>query len=190
MPRQRERRRQAADPDGDGDLQRHDVLACTGPPPVLRAWSLADKASSVTVEAGGRRIATGYGGPDEWGGAMPVGGPPDPDEPEQVRVESHGRWRLEVVPLAAVPVFDGRLAGLGAEVVRWAGPPGRLTVRTGRWHGGLAEATVLDERLNPLGATSTFGRRRHEPVELPPGCLVAVQIQTWGPKGRWRLVVR
>ncbi|WP_159394085.1 hypothetical protein [Streptomyces sp. NRRL S-495] len=173
---------------GRADGTGHDVLAYTGPPAVLRAWSLADKASSVTVEAGGRRIATRYGSPEEWGGAIPVGGPPEPGEPEQVRVESSGRWRLEVVPLAAVPVFDGRLSGLGAEVVRWAGPPGRLTVRTGRWHGGLAEATVLDERLNPLGATSTFGRRRHVPVELPSGCLVAVQ--TWGLKGRWRLAVR
>ncbi|MFJ4666819.1 hypothetical protein [Kitasatospora purpeofusca] len=173
---------------GRADGTGHDVLAYTGPPAVLRAWSLADKASSVTVEAGGRRIATGYGSPGEWGGAMPVGGPPEPGEPEQVRVESGGRWRLEVVPLAAVPVFDRRLAGRGAEVVRWAGPPGRLTVRTGRWHRGLAEATVLDERLNALGATSTFGRRRHEPVELPSGSLVAVR--TWGLEDRWRLVVR
>ncbi|WP_405005754.1 hypothetical protein OHV13_17585 [Kitasatospora purpeofusca] len=121
-------------------------------------------------------------------GAMPIGGPPLPGEPEQVRVRSHSRWRLEVVPLAEVPVFDRRLAGRGAEVVRWTGPPGRLTARTGRWRGGHVEASVLDERLEPLGVATTFGRRRHEPVELPPGCLVAVQ--TWGGNRRWRLVVR
>ncbi|MFJ8433482.1 hypothetical protein ACIQ9P_19495 [Kitasatospora sp. NPDC094019] len=170
--------------DGTG----HDVLAYTGPPAVLRAWSLTDAASSVKVEAGAWRIATGYGGPQEWGGAMPVGGPSEPDEPEQVRVESGGRWRLEVVPLAALPTFDRRLVGRGADVVRWAGPPGRLTVRTTRRRGGLVEATVLDERLNPLGVTSTYGRRRHEPVELPHGRPVAVR--TWGHDVRWRLVVR
>ncbi|MFJ4092391.1 hypothetical protein ACIPYS_12495 [Kitasatospora sp. NPDC089913] len=172
---------------GRADGTGHDVLAYTGPPAVLRAWSLADEDSSVAVEVGGRRIATRYG-PEEWAGAMPVGGPPEPGEPEQVRVAGRGRWRLEVVPLAEVPAFDRRLVGRGAEVVRWAGPPGRLTVRTARRHGGIVEATVLDEQLNPLGVTSTSGRRRHEPVELPSGRLVAVR--TWGGDSRWRLVVR
>nr|BEK67649.1 hypothetical protein KPHV_48760 [Kitasatospora purpeofusca] len=167
----------------------NDVLVHTGPPAVLRVRALGAEEPSARVEVGGRWISTDHGGPGEWAGAMPIGGPPLDGEPEQVRVRSHDRWRLEVVPLAEVPVFDRGLAGRGAAVFRWTGPPGRLTVRTGRWRGGHAEVSVLDERLEPLGTATTFGRRRHEPVELPSGCLVAVH--TWGVGDRrWRLVVR
>ncbi|MFD4904538.1 hypothetical protein [Kitasatospora purpeofusca] len=167
----------------------NDVLVHTGPPAVLRVRALGDEEPSARVEAGGRWISTDHGGPGEWAGAMPIGGPPLDGEPEQVRVRSRDRWRLEVVPLAEVPVFGRGLVGQGAAVFRWTGPPGRLTVRTGRWRGGEAEASVLDERLEPLGVTATSGRRRHEPVELPSGCLVAVH--TWGGGNhRWRLVVR
>ncbi|MFB7383557.1 hypothetical protein ACFC26_22590 [Kitasatospora purpeofusca] len=163
-----------------------DVLAYTGPPAVLRVWMLAESWSYLTVRSGDRRIRVSRSRPQEWCGAMPIGGPAGPQGPTPIGVDGTDRWRLEVVPLAVVPAFDRKLAGQGCEVVRWTGAPGRLTVATGG--GNRVTATVLDERLKPLGTATTYGRRRHEPVELPSGSLVAVE--TGGVDQRWRLVVR
>ncbi|MFE6744854.1 hypothetical protein ACFVGM_03295 [Kitasatospora purpeofusca] len=160
-----------------------DVLAWTGPPAVLRVWSFTEGWSHLTVRSGERRIRASRSGFQEWCGAMPIGGPAGP---VPIGVNGTDRWRLEVVPLAVVPAFDRKLAGRGCEVVRWTGAPGRLTVETER--GTRVTATVLDERLKALGVATTYGRRRHEPVELLPGSLVAVE--TGDVDQRWRLVVR
>ncbi|MDY0812175.1 hypothetical protein [Kitasatospora purpeofusca] len=170
----------------------NDVLAYTGPPAVLRVWTLAERSLYVTIESGGRRIRASRSRPGEWCGAVPIGGPAGPHGPAPIGVDGSGRWRLEVVPLAVVPAFARKLTGLGCEVVRWTGAPGRLTVATGRRNRGGVTATVLDERLKPLGSTGArpglFRSLGGEPVALRPGDLVAVSCD-FG-EASWRLTVR